>query len=469
MKYSPHIKLNDDLFLINIPDEQDTHLLYAPLRRRATKVTTKEIDDVVTNTEHGSSILLANGFSISQWRFPDPPADTYYSPFNFGSVMLSITSQCNLRCAYCFADGGDYHTTMPWNIVQAFLDFVPGAARRNGNRYSVSFHGDGEAFMAQPLMFKICTELKELGKKHNFTINTSVTTNATLIDENNIHLVKEHLNTVGVSFDGDELAQNTNRPHNAGVGSFPMVKRAVDLLKKNGINFSLRATITKDTVTRMPEMIDFIVDVIKGTSIHFEPATACNRAGESMVPEANLFIEYFRKAKKRAEERGITIFTASCRPDNLSQMFCGASSPGMTILADGTITSCSRVTHPEDPFIDKYRIATFNDRLQTFEFLPDTISKLRKETIVTAYPECDDCFARWHCSGICTANRDRNSTPLLCEITQHLLVAELNDKYSKNGFLNQQEAIKKKQLAEEAILWDEAIAEDIARTSTKQQ
>ena len=193
----------------------------------------------------------------------------------------------------------------------------------------------------------------------------------------------------------------------------------------------------------MPEMVDFVKDVMGNNNIHFEPATACNRAGESMIPSAADYVKYFKLAKARGEQIGVTVFTSMQRPDNLSQTFCGTANAGMTLLADGTMTACSRVTHPEDPFINKYVFGKYNAAIGTFEFYPEKITDLRTQNVVTAYPECNDCFARWHCSGICPANRDRGSAEYLCEITQSLTFDALIAKYKLGKFQNQQEAVKR--------------------------
>ena len=208
MQFIPHIKLNDDMFIVEI--DSTKRLLYAPLRRRAVEITTDQVSDIQNETELGKKILAENGFSASTWAFPRPPADNYYSPMIPGSIMLSVTSRCNLRCAYCFADGGDYDDTMPWHIVQAFLDFVPGAARRNGNKYSVSFHGDGETLMAPDVTFKTCAALRELAGKHSFKLNISMTTNATLINKNNLIILVCLLTVMRLPREVIDLSQVAN-------------------------------------------------------------------------------------------------------------------------------------------------------------------------------------------------------------------------------------------------------------------
>lgn len=444
-QFVAHEKLNDDLFLVTVPNETDSVLLYAPLRRRAAKLSTAIAQEIRDNTTFAQQILDENHFSDTTWNFPSAPEDHYYSPTIPGSIMLSVTSRCNLRCAYCFADGGDYDDTMSWEVAQAFLDFVPAAARKNGNRYSVSFHGDGETLMAPAMTYRIIAALKDLAAKHNFKLNVTMTTNATLINESNIQLIKDNFDHLGVSFDGDDIAQGDNRPLANGQSSFPALFRAIQLLQQYGVSYGFRGTITSGSVSRMPEMVDFVLDVMKSKNLHLEPATACNRAGESMIPSAEDFVKYFRLAKARAKERGVHLFCSAARPDNLSQMFCGTSNAGMTLLADGTITACSRVTHPEDPYIDKYVFGKYNKKIGAFEFYPEKITNLRTNTIVTAYEECNDCFARWHCSGICPANRDRGSAPYLCEISQRLTMDGLMENFYGSRFTNQQERRQQQQ------------------------
>lgn len=441
MQFVKHEKLNDDLFLVALEDSD--YLLYAPLRKRALKVDAAFASEIRENTENAKIILDRNGFNHSQWQFPSAPRTDYkYSTYIPASLMISVTSRCNLRCAYCFADGGDYNDVMSWDVAKAILEFIPIAAKRNGNQYNVSFHGDGETLMVPDLVYKFCDELRKIVSIHGTKIWVSLTTNATLINESNIQKIKENFHHLGVSFDGDDIAQGTNRPLPNGESSFPALLNAVRLLKENNVSFGFRATVTRDSVKRMPDMIDFVVDVLNCPNIHFEPATSCNRAGESMTPPADEFIHYYTLAKARAKERNVQIFTSMARPDNQSQTFCGTPNAGMTILADGTVTSCSRVTHPADPFYKDYVFGKFNPVSKTFEFDDSKVVELKTTKIVTAYPECNDCFARWHCAGICPVNRSRGSAPFLCEITQHLTLDGIMDKYYAKQFINQQEMIK---------------------------
>ena len=434
-------RLTNDLHLIKLTDGDS--LLYAPLRQRALKLTPEQVIDVENETEVGKSLLDLHHFSDTISRDPEAPKDIAWSPFNYNTVFITLTSACNLRCTYCYADGGDYNGVITWDILEAWMDHIPGAARRNGGVYNVNFLGDGEAMVQQELLFTLCDRLNALAKANNFTINLSLTTNGTLINESNIEKIKSLFNSIAISFDGDERAQGINRPHADGKSSISSVMKAFHLLNQYGINFGIRSTITIDSVERMAEMVDFMVDCCHCKFLHMEPATCTNRAGISLTPGAEDFVKNFRKAQIRASVRGVQLFTSNRRTDNFSKVFCEACNAGANLLSNGNLTSCSRITHDTDKHFKKYSYGKFDPASRTWIINSNVITKLRtKTTLDGCGKECFECFAKWHCAGGCPANKDGGNGPLLCYITKELTLDNLLSRYDKNDFLNQKELIQ---------------------------
>lgn len=440
-----HENIGNDLYLVSLADVQcDTlggWLLYAPLRKRALRLT----DGEVRRLRNGEleDLLVYHGFNNKC----SEPAKVEPKPFDFfdhNHLYIGNTSGCNLRCDYCYADGGEHHDVMSWEVYSALRDYLPGMARRNGNRLSVSFHGDGETLTQEELCFKICEDLQALAAFHKFQLHTSMTTNCTLITEKNVDSIVKSFGHLSISFDGDPEAQNRNRPLASGKGSMAAFMRGINLLHSRKFNnFGIRSTITSESVHRMPEMVDFIVNVLGCKKMHMEPATACNRVGEDITVSADNFVKYFRLARERARFYGASLYTSNDKPDTISRVFCGVTKAGITLLPNGSITACSRVTHSDDPFFAKYGYAKYNPKTKRFDINQETVDALAHTTVVDAYPECANCYAKWHCNGVCSASRDRGSAPLLCEITQRLTLDSIMERFLRKHFLNQREELQR--------------------------
>ena len=98
----------DNVFVV--PDG-DAHIIYAPLAGRVLRVNSECLQQVrgylATGRREGMTDSVYKELEEMRWlEFPPPiplPNDRLYSPT---SVMLLLTGRCNLRCQYCYANGG---------------------------------------------------------------------------------------------------------------------------------------------------------------------------------------------------------------------------------------------------------------------------------------------------------------------------------------------------------------------------
>jgi uncharacterized protein len=72
------------------------------------------------------------------------------------------------------------------------------------------------------------------------------TTNATLFTQEIIDYLKKHDISILISLDGMEEIHTTNRIFLNGKGSFARVMESIELLRKNDMPFSIRATLAHE-------------------------------------------------------------------------------------------------------------------------------------------------------------------------------------------------------------------------------
>lgn len=134
--------------------------------------------------------------------------------------------------------------------------------------------GGGEPTLTWDLLTWSVEYIKQKNKQHGFDVFIGLTTNGSLLNSHErISWVKCNLSSVAISFEIIPDIQNKLRPLKASSeGSFNIVDKAIKSMIEEGIRFKLRSTITKDSVGRMMEMLDFVQRNYPSVKeLHFEP------------------------------------------------------------------------------------------------------------------------------------------------------------------------------------------------------
>lgn len=100
----------------------------------------------------------------------------------------------------------------------------------------------GEPLLAGIDFFRSFISTVNSLKDEKTTVNYSLQTNGTLIDDEFCRFFKENNFLIGVSLDGDEATHNAHR-----CDSFEKVIQGIGLLKKHGVDFNIISVITSKT------------------------------------------------------------------------------------------------------------------------------------------------------------------------------------------------------------------------------
>ena len=156
------------------------------------------------------SQLKENGFlkmnRVEEVEHPVTKLLPYYLNHKINQLILQVTQRCNLRCSYCVYSGAyqnRIHTQkrMDKGIAIRAIDYLFAHSKDNDMVY-VSFYG-GEPLLEMVLIKDCIGYINEnyFGKK----VNYNLTTNGTLIDEENLSFFVE--NEIGLTFSLDGPAQ----------------------------------------------------------------------------------------------------------------------------------------------------------------------------------------------------------------------------------------------------------------------
>ncbi len=321
------------------------------------------------------------------------------------ALCLHISHDCNLRCRYCFADEGAYHSvreTMSFETAKAAIDFL---LRESGNRkvLEVDFFG-GEPLMNFDTVKKTVYYAKEEGAKRGKKFLFTTTTNGLLLDDEVIRFFNEEMENVVLSLDGRKEVHDAVRKTVSGKGSFDVV---IDKIKKfvkarGDKHYYVRGTFTakntdfaKDVLFLADNGFDSIsmepvVTDLPDLQIRKEHLPAIEREYEILADEY---------LKREEEGKGFLFFHFNidleggpCLSKRVSA--CGAGNEYFSVVPNGDVYPCHQFAGDKDFIMGN----VFEGKLD------GAIRKKFAKSCLFTRKKCGDCFAKFICSGGCNAN-----------------------------------------------------------------
>lgn len=212
------------------------------------------------------------------------------------SLILNISHDCNLRCVYCYGDGGNYgleKKLMNRDVAKKSIDHWIDNLDKGEEKLTVGFFG-GEPLMNKNVMLLsieyINRRLKELDKKAAYII----TTNGTVLDEDILNAFENNKFNVTISIDGNEKIHNRNRPFRNGEGSFSKIKENIKVLKSRNIPLNARVTLTHSNIKDFYEIVNTIWN-LGIESVVYEVVTTKNEKLALNEEDLRLLEEQMRK------------------------------------------------------------------------------------------------------------------------------------------------------------------------------
>lgn len=372
-------------------------------------------------------------------------------------IYFLITNNCNLRCSYCFADGGSYGQTrghMEKQTIDQTLHFL------NKNfpdidELRILFFG-GEPCLYPDLMEYTENTTKAIFK--NKKVIFTCTTNGTIFSERLKSFFKDHNVGVAVSLDGPECAQNCLRRTATGVGSYNLVKKNLKNLK--GINniLPILVTVTPQNMDLTKTYLHF--KELGVNYIRFTPATLQSDSSLCFTDDNITFLKneltklaalYLKDLLEEEHPLEIENF-ASIRAilENRKRYSnCALGKKIIAVTPQGDLYPCPHFIGEE-----RYCLGNVNS---TFD--KEAFQKYFHKNHVDKKPKCATCPVKNLCGGDCYKyldnkhNGPNNMSSILCEIFKHQvhLSIWMYSKLYKAGFfeknLNKPNTVKNKSVA----------------------
>lgn len=157
-------------------------------------------------------------------------------------LTLMIIQECNLRCTYCYGEGGEYQDRgkMSLETAKKSIDFLIGNSKNK--ELLICFLG-GEPLMNFPLIKDVVAYCNKYENDKPIHFKYTITTNGTIWNDEIEKFLREKHFTVQISVDGNKDVHNCNRFYANGLGSFDVMEKNTRNMRNDGL-VSGRATIT---------------------------------------------------------------------------------------------------------------------------------------------------------------------------------------------------------------------------------
>ena len=322
------------------------------------------------------------------------------------ALCLHIAHDCNLACRYCFAEEGEYHgrrALMSYEVGKKALDFLIANSGKRRN-LEVDFFG-GEPLMNWQVVKDLVAYGREQEKIHDKHFRFTVTTNGVLLNDEIQEFVNKEMDNVVLSLDGRKEVNDKMRPFRNGKGSYDLIVPKFQKLaeSRNQEKYYIRGTFTRNN-------LDFSNDVLHFADLGFEQISIEPVVGEDTDPYAirkedlpKIFEEYDKLAKIMVERersgRGFTFFHfmidlegGPCVMKRMSG--CGSGTEYLSVTPWGDLYPCHQFVGQEE-----FLLGNVYDGI-----VKQDICDEFKQCNVYAKPACQNCFAKYYCSGGCNAN-----------------------------------------------------------------
>lgn len=437
------MKINPELFVI--PNDKD-FILYLPLNGRILKANSGLINKL-QKFERGEKIDLDPKIKsqlidfkvLVEENFNIPNLDDSFWQYKPSKLTLMPTFDCNLRCVYCYSEAGKNKSQlMDFEVALSGVDLIVENAKDKGLKETrLSFHGGGEPLLHSNMTFikEVVNYFSSQSLKQGLMPKVSSATNG-VINMSDLEWIVNNFDRLNISLDGPKDIQDKQRPKKSGKGSFDKVMKSIEYLERKNFDYGIRSTITDESVKRMSEIVRFFHSISSAKEFHLEPLFECGRCNQTnfRAPSSQDFFRYALEAKEVAKKLGVNIYYSGSNLEEIDYRFCGAAGSNFFITPQGYVTTCLEVSRPEDYRFDVFIIGNYDRNSGKIIINSDKVAKLRQRT-VDKIKGCDDCFAKYNCSGDCLAKVYSQTGDLncvdknpRCDLNRNLLLEEITDK-----------------------------------------
>jgi pyruvate-formate lyase-activating enzyme len=195
---------------------------------------------------------------------------------------------CNLDCKYCFFlskealyPGSPFR--MDDGVMEAYVRQI--IESQQAPQVTIAWQGGEPTLMGLDFFQQMMVIVKKYARP-GLTVNHTIQTNGTKLDDDWCRFFRKHNFLVGLSLDGPKEMHDAYRVDKRGEGTFDQVRDAARLLKKHNVEFNILCTVHAANAGHPLEVYHFFRDELGTNYIQFIPII--ERATPELLPIANL-------------------------------------------------------------------------------------------------------------------------------------------------------------------------------------
>ena len=317
-------------------------------------------------------------------------------------VVVNITTNCNLRCKYCFANCGDFDgEDMSIDVMESIIKNM---LEMPVNLVTFEFQG-GEASLNYDGMKKFI-EIAEVEKlKHpDKEVKYRTEINCVDISDEFIQLLKTYNISTGFSLDGPKKCNDMYRIDTEGKGTYDRVMAGVRRLQNAGIDIDGSVCTIGQHNVRYPKEI---MKLFNDLQISFKPRPINVLGREiknNLTTAPGEWAQCYSEMYKMKDEVDIDNFSIHIFEENVFTPIrdyiclrypCGAAREIVSVNPDGTIYPCDGFKGEKLFIMGNILEESLFDMLKKPE-----IVKLRSRT-AKDINQCSTCLFRGMCCSCC--------------------------------------------------------------------
>ncbi|MEO1259463.1 MAG: radical SAM protein [Bacteroidota bacterium] len=319
------------------------------------------------------------------------------------ALSLAIAQKCNMGCGYCYAEQGDFGGPMKNMSLETAMQSIDLLLKScpAGGKVQLTFLG-GEPLVNRTSLWAATAYAHEQAQQKNITVHFSITTNGTLVTEEDAHFFEKYGFAVTVSLDGLQEEHDKLRPMKGGQGSFEKIMKNIQPLLRlqKKMQVSARVTVTPQNMNLAATLETFIQ--MGFHSVGFSPLLNASNGRNEMektdlghmlrnMIECGLAFENNVLKGKRYPFLNMVNGLQEIAKSTHRPYPCGAGAGYMGVSAEGELSACHRfVNEPAGKMGDLEN--GIDPKLQN--------SWLANRHVHTQSP-CNQCWARYLCGGGC--------------------------------------------------------------------
>ena len=368
------------------------------------------------------AVLEINELISENMLFTEDTPESLVNPENRGvqikAMCLHVAHDCNMRCAYCFADTGGFEgerSMLSYDTGKAAFDFL---VKSSGNRRNleVDFFG-GEPLMNFDVVKKLVDYGRSIEKEHDKNFRFTITTNGLLLDEAKTKYINETMDNVILSIDGRPEVNDRMRKTPVGTGTYDLIiDKYKNFVKNREGLYYVRGTYTannKDFANDVKHLVD-----LGFRNISVEPVVAESKYDYALtmanLPEllkeydrlSDMYLEYHKERKPFSFFHfNVDLTQGPCVFKRAAG--CGAGTEYVAITPTGDIFPCHQFVGNTDFLMGNVYEA--NQGKPQDEKIFDLFNRAH----IYNKPECLSCWAKYYCSGGCHANAFNENKDIL--------------------------------------------------------